>query len=55
MEKGYVGLRESTSLTMLRDPYTAAGTGQIKLWFWFDLVYGVLQAEAIQYATHPTA
>jgi hypothetical protein len=40
---------------MLRDPYSRAEYGQIRLWFWFDCVYGVLQAEAIQYATHPSA
>lgn len=51
----FMGYRESTTLTVLRDPYTGAGTGQTKLWFWFDVVYGVLQAEAIDYATHPTA
>lgn len=50
-----MGRRQGTGIQMLRDPYTAAGTGQVKLWFWFDCVYGVLQAEAIQYATHPTA
>ena len=52
---GYMGMRDGQALTMLRDPYSAAGTGQVKLWFWFDCAYGVLQAEAIQYATHPTA
>lgn len=51
----FLGKREGTELTSLRDPFTAAGTGQVKLWYWFDAVYGVLQAEAIQYATHPTA
>lgn len=51
----FLGMREGTGLTTLRDPYTSAGTGGIKLWYWFDLVYGVLQAEAIQYATHPSA
>lgn len=51
----FLGMREGTSLTSLRDPYTGAGTGQIKLWFHFDAVYGVLQAEAIQYATHPSS
>jgi HK97 family phage major capsid protein len=51
----FMGRRQGTTIQMLRDPYTAAGTGQIKLWFWFDCVYGVLQAEAIQFATHPTA
>lgn len=51
----FMGLREAQTITMLRDPYSAAANGQIRLWFWFDCVYGVLQAEAIQYATHPTA
>jgi HK97 family phage major capsid protein len=51
----YMGMREVTTINMLRDPYSVASAGQIRLWFWFDMVYGVLQAEAIQYATHPTA
>ena len=51
----FMGMREGTGMTMLRDPYSAASAGQVRLWFWFDAVYGVLQAEAIQYATHPTA
>jgi HK97 family phage major capsid protein len=51
----FMGKREGTGLTVLRDPYSAAGKGQVRLWFWFDAVYGVLQAEAIQYATHPSA
>ena len=51
----FLGMREGTGLTTLRDPYSVASKGQIRLWFWFDAVYGVLQAEAIQYATHPTA
>lgn len=51
----YLGYREGTGLTMIRDPYTAITTGNVRLHFWFDLVYGVLQAEAIQYATHPSA
>ena len=51
----FLGMREGTGLTILRDPYTAATTGQTRLWVWFDAVYGVLQAEAIQYATHPSA
>lgn len=51
----FMGMREGTGLTMLRDPYTAAVNGQVRLWFWFDAVYGVLQAEALQYATHPSA
>lgn len=51
----FMGMREGTGLTMLRDPYSAAANGQVRLWFWFDAVYGVLQAEAIQYATHPSS
>ena len=47
----FMGMREGTGMTMLRDPYSAASAGQVRLWFWFDAVYGVLQAEAIQYAT----
>lgn len=51
----FMGKREGTGLTTLRDPYSVASKGQVRLWFWFDAVYGVLQAEAIQYATHPSA
>lgn len=51
----YLGYREGTGLTTLRDPYSVATKGQVRLHYWFDLVYGVLQAEAIQYLTHPTA
>lgn len=51
----FMGMREGTGMTTLRDPYSVASAGQVRLWFWFDAVYGVLQSEAIQYATHPTA
>lgn len=51
----FLGMREGTSMTTLRDPYTVATSGQVRLHYWFDAVYGVLQAEAIQYATHPSA
>jgi HK97 family phage major capsid protein len=51
----FLGMREGTGLTSLRDPYSVATKGQIRLHYWFDLIYGVLQAEAIQYLTHPTA
>lgn len=47
----YVGVREGDGFTMLRDPYSAAGTGQVALWMYFDVVYKVLQAEAIGYGT----
>jgi HK97 family phage major capsid protein len=51
----FMGFRQGTSIQILNDPYTAAATGQTRMWFWFDAVFGVLQAEAIQYATHPSA
>jgi HK97 family phage major capsid protein len=52
---GYVGLRESSGFQILRDPYSAAGTGQVNLFYYFDAVYKVLQAEAVLYGKHPTA
>ena len=49
----YVGMREGAGMTFLRDPYTTDGIVYLK--YGFRAVYKVLQAEAIQYATHPTA
>lgn len=49
----YMGLREGPGLTVLRDPYTV--DGKVILKYYFRVVYAVLQAEAILYATHPTA
>lgn len=51
----FMGYRRVTNLNMLRDPYTVATAGQVRFHYWFDFVPGVLQAEAIQYATHPSA
>lgn len=51
----FMGMREGTGMTALRDPYSVATKGQVRLHFWFDAVYGVLLPEAIQFATHPTA
>lgn len=51
----FMGYREAPGLTTLVDPYTGAHLGQRKVWFWFRTVFGVLQAEAIQYGTHPSA
>lgn len=45
----YVGWREAPGFTMLRDPYSGAGTGQVILWMYFRTVFGVLQADAIGY------
>ena len=47
----YMGYRSGAGLEMLRDPYSAAGTGEVRIYFYFDHVYGVLLPEAIQYAT----
>ena len=51
----YMAVYESPSLQMLRDPYGAAGTGQVNLFYWFGVKYLVTVAEAILYGTHPTA
>lgn len=45
--------REDPEMTMLRDPYSAAGTGQVNVWYYFSTVYKVAVAEAIRYGTHP--
>lgn len=52
---GYVGLRMAPELTVLRDPYTRAVNGEILFVYTTRLIYKVLIAEAIQYATHPSA
>jgi HK97 family phage major capsid protein len=51
----YMGMREAPGITFLRDPYSLAYLGQVRLLYYFRTVYKTLQAEAIQYATHPTA
>jgi HK97 family phage major capsid protein len=51
----FVGFREGNGFQLLRDPYSAAGTGQVNLFYYFDAVYKVLQAEAVLYGKHPTA
>jgi HK97 family phage major capsid protein len=51
----YVGFREAPGITFIRDPYTVAIKGQIRLLWHFRTVYKVLQAEAIGYAAHPSA
>ena len=50
-----VGMRNGDGLQMIRDPYTLANKGQIRLTFLFDAVYGVLNAEAIGYGANATA
>lgn len=51
----YVGYREGAAMTMLRDPYTRGGYGEVCLYYLFDVDYNVLQAEAIGYGVHPSA
>ena len=45
--------REAPGLTVLRDMYSAAGTGQVRLWYYVRTVYKLSVAEAIRYGTHP--
>jgi HK97 family phage major capsid protein len=51
----YVGYRESPGMTFLRDPYSAAATGQVNLFYYFAAIFKVLIAEAVLYGKHPTA
>jgi HK97 family phage major capsid protein len=51
----FMGLYEDPGLTFMRDPYSLAYLGQVRLLYYFRADYGVLQAEAIHYATHPSA
>ena len=48
----YVAYRESPSLTLRRIP-SAANPGQIRLYWNYRTVYGVVIPEAIGYAVHP--
>lgn len=45
----FVGVREGDGFVLLRDPYSAAGTGQVKIWLRFDCVFKQLQADAVGY------
>lgn len=49
----YVLKREDPAMTVLRDPYSSASTGQINMWYYFATVYKVAIAEAIRVGTHP--
>lgn len=51
----YMGMYEDPGLTFMRDPYSLAYQGQVRLLYYFRIDFGVLQAEAIHYGTHPTA
>lgn len=50
----YMGMRLAPDITFLRDPYSAANTGQLRLHYYFRTVYKILQAEAILYGTQGT-
>lgn len=50
----FMGWREAPGFTMLRDPYSAASTGQVKLWMHFRTVFKVLQPYAVGYLLQAT-
>jgi HK97 family phage major capsid protein len=50
----FMGYR-TTGMTMLRDPYSKASTGQLVMHYYTRIVYKTLQQEAIVFGTHPTA
>jgi HK97 family phage major capsid protein len=50
----FMGWREAPGFTLLRDPYSAAGTGQVKLWMYFRTVFKVLQPSALGYLIQHT-
>ncbi len=49
----YVAHAEGNSLTFMRDPYTVAVSGQVRLLWFFETDFVVTQAEAIGYGAHP--
>lgn len=51
----YVGVRNEPEFTVLRDPYSAATTGQLRLHYYFRTIYKVLIAEAVGYATQASS
>jgi HK97 family phage major capsid protein len=48
----FMGFREAPGLTVLRDPYTLAATGQIRFVYMFRAVYKLLQATALGHGLH---
>lgn len=47
----YVGVRNEPEFTVLRDPFSASATGQLRLHYYFRTIYKVLVAEAVGFAT----
>lgn len=45
--------REAPGLTMLRDPYSSASTGQVNIFYYIRTVYKLSVAEALRVGTHP--
>ena len=50
-----MGYRLDPTMTFLRDPYTRAAYGEVILHYYFRVDVELFQAEAVQYATHPSA
>lgn len=51
----YVGVRFGPGMSLIRDPYTRGGYGEVLLYYMFRADFNVLQAEAIGYGVHPSA
>lgn len=51
----FVGYREAPGFSVIRDPYSRAGYGEVILHYAFRACYDVLVAEAIGYGVHPSA
>lgn len=51
----FVGYREAPGFTVIRDPYSRAGYGEVIFHYMFRACYDVLIAEAIGYGVHPSA
>lgn len=51
----YVAKADGNAITFLRDPYTVAVKGQVRMLWYFEIDYVVTQAEAIGFGVHPSA
>ena len=51
----YVAKADGNALTFLRDPYTVGVKGQVRMLWFFEIDFVVVQAEAIGYGVHPSA
>lgn len=48
----YVATRNGSQMRVLRDPYSRAANGEVRMHYFFRTCYKVLQAEAIGYGQH---